>query len=41
MPFLNDRDREVGGDVIEALDAYEVVPALWSERAHYAGRLAA
>jgi Domain of unknown function DUF1828/Domain of unknown function DUF1829 len=39
--FLNDRGREVGGDVIEALDAYEVVPALWSERAQYARRLAA
>lgn len=39
--FLNDRDREVGGDVIEALEAYEVVPALWSERVRYAERLAA
>ncbi len=39
--FLNNRDREVGGDVIEALEAYEVVPALWSERSRYAERLAA
>jgi hypothetical protein len=38
--FLNDRDHRVGGDVIEALEAYEVVPALWSERARYAERLA-
>lgn len=30
--ILNDRDREVGGEVIEALKAYEVKPALWSER---------
>jgi hypothetical protein len=39
--FLNDRDREVGGDVIEALESYEVVAALWSERGQYAERLAA
>jgi hypothetical protein len=39
--FLNDRDREIGGDVIEALEAYEVMPALWSERAQYAERLGA
>lgn len=39
--FLNNRDREIGGDVIEALEAYEVVPALWSERSRYAERLAA
>jgi len=39
--FLNDRDHGVGGDVIEALEAYEMVPALWSERARYAERLAA
>lgn len=33
--FLNDQEREVGGDVIEALDAYEVKPALWSRREDY------
>ncbi len=37
--FLNDRDREVGG-VVEALDAYSVVPARWSERERYAEELA-
>jgi hypothetical protein len=39
--FLNDRDREVGGDVIEALEAYKVTPTLWSRREDYAQRLAA
>jgi hypothetical protein len=38
---LNDRDRDVGGDVIEALEAYEVVAALWSRREEYVERLAA
>lgn len=38
--FLNDRDRDVGGDVIEALEAYEVKPALWSHREHYVSSLA-
>ena len=38
---LNDRDRDVGGDVIEALEAYEVVAALWSRREEYIERLAA
>jgi hypothetical protein len=39
--FLNDRDREVGGDVIEALEAYQVKPALWSRREEFAQPLAA
>jgi len=39
--FLNDRDREVGGDVIEALDAYRVIPALWSQREQFVQQLAA
>jgi hypothetical protein len=39
--FLNDRDREVGGDVIEALEAYQVKPALWSRREEFTERLAA
>ena len=38
--FLNDQDRDVGGDVIEALEAYEVVPALWSRRSQYVEALA-
>jgi hypothetical protein len=33
--FLNDQEQSVGGDVIEALNAYDVVPAVWSERANY------
>jgi hypothetical protein len=39
--FLNNRDHEVGAEVIEALEAYNVVPALWSQREEYAQRLAA
>jgi hypothetical protein len=39
--FLNDRDREVGGDVIEALEVYQVHSALWSQREQFAPRLAA
>lgn len=38
--FLNDRDKEVGGDVIEALESYEVKPALWSRREEYVEALA-
>lgn len=38
--FLNDQEREVGGDVIEALEAYEVKPALWSQRQKYVQALA-
>jgi len=38
--FLNDQDREVGGDVIEALEAYEVKPAVWSHREKYVQALA-
>lgn len=39
--FLNDRDREVGGDVTEALDVYEVKPVLWSNREEVVDALAA
>ena len=39
--FLNDTEREVGGEVIEALESYDVVPALWSRREDYADALAA
>lgn len=38
--FLNDTNREVGGDVIEALEAYEVNPALWTRRDQYVEALA-
>jgi hypothetical protein len=37
--FLNDQDQAVGGDVVEALNAYNVVPALWSQRSNYIGAL--
>ncbi len=37
--FLNDQDREIGGDVIEALESYDVVPAIWSRREEYAETL--
>lgn len=30
--FLNDQEREIGGDITEALEAYDVKPALWSRR---------
>jgi Domain of unknown function DUF1828/Domain of unknown function DUF1829 len=33
--FLNDQEHSIGGDVIEALQAYEVVPAVWSQRSNY------
>ncbi len=33
--FLNDQKGEIGGDVIEALEAYEVKPTLWSRREEY------
>jgi hypothetical protein len=39
--FLNDQDKEIGGDVIDALEAYEVKAALWSKRADYVDALAA
>lgn len=38
--FLNDQDRAVGGDVTEALQAYEVKPVLWSVRDDYVEALA-
>jgi len=37
--FLNDQEQKIGGDVIEALHAYGVVPAFWSERANYVNAL--
>lgn len=39
--FLNDRDREVAGEVVEALETYGVKPSLWSHREDYASELAA
>lgn len=38
--FLNDQEHVVGGDVVEALGAYHVIPALWSHRENYVGALA-
>jgi hypothetical protein len=38
--FLNDGERKVGGDVIEALEAYTVKPVLWTHREEYAQSLA-
>ena len=38
--FLNDQEQSVGGDVIEALSAYRVTPAIWSQRFQYVDALA-
>jgi hypothetical protein len=38
--FLNDMEREVGGDIVEALEAYDVKAALWSKRDQYISSLA-
>ena len=38
--FLNDQEQPVGGDVIEALNAYRVTPAVWSHRSQYVQALA-
>jgi len=38
--FLNDQEQAVGGDVIEALNAYRVTPAVWSHRSQYVQALA-
>lgn len=38
--FLNDQEQPVGGDVTEALKAYSVVPAIWSQRTNYVEALA-
>jgi hypothetical protein len=37
--FLNDQEQTIGGDVIEALHAYGVVPAIWSQRTNYVNAL--
>jgi hypothetical protein len=38
--FLNDQEQAVGGEVIEALNAYRVTPAVWSNRSQYVHALA-
>jgi len=38
--FLNDQEQAVGGDVTEALGAYRVIPAIWSQRENYVDALA-
>lgn len=38
--FLNDQEQPVGGDIIEALRAYQVIPAIWSQRSKYVEALA-
>lgn len=37
--FLNDQHRAISGNVVEALEVYEVVPALWSQRDKYVAAL--
>ncbi|MFZ0705704.1 MAG: DUF1828 domain-containing protein [Candidatus Korobacteraceae bacterium] len=37
---LNDQEQPVGGDVLEALTAYGVIPALWTHRSEYVEALA-
>jgi hypothetical protein len=39
--MLNDEDRSVSADALHALEAYQVVPVLWSRRERYIERLAA
>ena len=39
--FLNDQEQAVGGDIVEALHAYNVTPAIWSQRDQYVDPLAA
>ena len=38
--FLNDQEQLIGGDVLEALSAYQVVPAVWSDRERHIEALA-
>ena len=38
--FLNDQEQSVGGDVMEALNAYRVTPAVWSHRSQFVQALA-
>lgn len=38
--LLNDQERQIGGDILEALAAYEVKPVIWSHREQYVQALA-
>lgn len=33
--FLNDQEQPVGGDVVEALNVYGVIPTIWAERSKF------
>lgn len=37
--FLNDQEHQVGSDVLDALKAYDVTPALWTKRETYVQEL--
>ena len=39
--FINDNERDVSGNVLEALDSYEINPILWSKRGSFKEELAA
>ncbi|MFQ5443085.1 MAG: DUF1829 domain-containing protein [Nitrospinales bacterium] len=39
--FVNDNEREVSGNVLEALSSYEIKPVLWSHREEIKSELAA
>lgn len=39
--FVNDNQREVSSNVIEALTSYDITPVLWSQRGAQAEALAA
>lgn len=39
--FLNDQEQGIGGDILEALKAYDVIPAPWSQRDRFVEPLAA
>jgi Domain of unknown function DUF1828/Domain of unknown function DUF1829 len=39
--FLNDQEQKIGGDIIEALNNYRVIPAVWSKREEYVEALSA
>lgn len=40
LAFLNDADRSVSDDVVQALRSYEVEPAMWSKRDEYVALVA-
>ena len=39
--FINDNDRNVSGNVLDALNSYEIKPILWSAREQFRAELAA